>query len=142
MTAPLKQAKSFNKYETYNILRDYNWIVKEANRIKLQLNKFETVGVASYSDEPRGGNGTSDRISGEVIRREKNYKRLNGYLDKIAFIEERLDNIVDEKEKVVLDCILDGMGINAIAVHLNMSRRMVHKLRDNIVDELVEGLRG
>ena len=130
--------KFYSKYETYNILRDYNWIVKEANRIKLELNKVESVGVASYSGEPKGGNGVSDRIGGEVIRREKKYKRLDGYLSKIAFIEERADNIADDKEKVVLDCILDGMGINTIAVHLNMSRRMVHKLRDNIVDGLVE----
>lgn len=134
-----KQKQSFSKYETYNILRDYNWIVKETNRIKLELNKVESVGVASYSSEPKGGNGVSDRIGGEVIRREKKYKRLDAYLSKIEFIEQRADNIVDDKEKVVLDCILDGMGINTIAVHLNMSRRMVHKLRDNIVDGLVEG---
>jgi|GEM_PF-3383114 len=128
--------QSFNKHEIYIILSDYNWIVKEANRIKLQLSQFETVGVASYSDEPKGGNGVSDRIGGEVIRREKNHKRLKGYLSKIEFIEHRSDNIVDEKEKAVLDCILDGLGINAIAIHLNMSRRMIHKIRDNIVDRL------
>lgn len=69
--------QSFSKYETYNILRDYNWIVKEANRIKLELNKVESVSVTFYSSEPKGGNGVSDRIGGEVIRREKKYKRLD-----------------------------------------------------------------
>ena len=128
--------KSFNKHDIYVILQNYNWMIKEANRIKLQLNGVETVGVAQYSDMPRSGGGPSDVVGGEVIRREKTHERLNKYLEKVSFIVERSPNIEEDIEVAVLNCILDGMRMNAIAIHLNMSRRTVHHIRDKIVEQL------
>lgn len=126
--------KTYSKHAIYEILTKYNWMIKEYNRIKLQLNNVETVGVAVYSDEPKGSQSApSQRIEGEVIRREKKFDRLKEYDDKITYISQRLDSVEDEKHKVVLDCILDGMSMNAIAIHLNTSRRTVFKIRDTIV---------
>lgn len=135
----LAKERTYNKHEIYGILQNYNWIVKEANRITLQLNSVETVGIASYSDDIRGGSGPSDRVGGEVIRREKTRDRLDGYVNKIKFISERSVNIKEDIEIAVLNCILDGMRMNAIAIHLNMSRRTAHHIRDKVVEKLTVG---
>jgi DNA-directed RNA polymerase specialized sigma subunit len=57
---------------------------------------------------------------------------------KVNFIHERMDKIIDEKEKVVLDCLLDGLSLTAISKHLQMSRQNVTDLRDKIVENLAK----
>lgn len=136
MTAKTK--KKFNRHEIYIILRDYHWLVKEVERIKAELNITESVGVASYSDEPRGDSGPSNPIESEVIRREKKYDRMQRYLKRVNFINEKSVNITDEREKVILDCLLDGMRMSAVAKHLNISRHTANQIRDIIVVKLDE----
>lgn len=136
MTAATKP--KYNKHEIYEILQGYHWIKKEVNRIRLELNKIDSVGVASYSDEPKGGNAISNPVAAEVNRREKKYKRLDSYLDKMNFIDQRTGNVTNEKHKAALDCMLDGMSMSAIAIHMNISRRTVHHIRDEIVKKLSE----
>ncbi len=130
--------KKFNRHEIYAILRDYHWLVKEIDRIRKELNITESVGVASYSDEPRGNSGPSNPIESEVIRREKKYVRMEKYISRVDFINNKTKNISDEREKVILDCILDGMKMSAIAEHLNISRHTANQIRDIIVVKLDE----
>ena len=133
-----KTKPAYNKHEIYTILQSYNWITKEASRLRLELSKVESVGVASYSDEPKGGSGVSNPVQAEVNRRERKYNRLMMYAKQISFIDDRMDNVTNEKHKAVLDCMLDGLSLSAIAIHLNISRRTVHHIRDEIVDKLSE----
>lgn len=132
------KSKEYNRHEIYAILRDYHWLVKEVGRIKKELNITESVGVASYSDEPRGDSGPSNPVESEVIRREQKYDRMRKYLKRVDFINEKSNNIKDEREKVILDCILDGMRMSAIASHLNISRHTTNQIRDIIVVKLDE----
>jgi len=136
--AETKQKKRFNRHEIYGILRDYHWLVKEVDRLIKELNMTESVGVASYSDEPKGGSGPSNPIESEVIRREKKYDRLKKYLERVDFVNMKTSNIKDEREKVILDCILDGMRMSAVASHLNISRHTANQIRDIIVVKLDE----
>lgn len=46
--------------------------------------------------------------------------------------------IIALSEKVILDCILDGMKMSAIADHLNISRHTANQIRDIIVVKLDE----
>lgn len=130
--------KPFNRHDIYGILRDYHWLVKEIKRIKSDLNITESVGVASYSDEPRGSSGPSNPVQSEVQRREKKYERMEKYLSRVDYIVKQSKNITDEREKVILDCILDGMKMSAIAEHLGISRHTANQIRDIIVVKLDE----
>ena len=132
------KVKTFNRHEIYGILRDYHWLVKEVDRLIKELNITESVGVASYSDEPKGGSGPSNPVAAEVIRREKKHDRLKNYLRRVNYINEKSVNVIDEKEKVILDCILDGMRMSAVAQHLNISRHTANQIRDIIVVKLDE----
>ncbi|SDJ76498.1 LuxR C-terminal-related transcriptional regulator [Salimicrobium halophilum] len=128
--------------QVYQILSDYHWMIKEIQRIDKLLNQTEFAGVAQYGIEatmPKPqGDIAKDAIGNEVARRDKKWKRKKQMVDKVEFIQERIERIDQEREKVVLDCLLDGMSISAISNHMGLSRRHINTIRGNIVAKLVE----
>lgn len=128
--------KPYHRHDLYGILRDYHWLVKEIDRIRKELNITESVGVASYSDEPKGGSGPSNPVAAEVQRREKKRDRLDKYTDRVNYVNEQSKNITDERERVILDCLLDGMRMSEVAKHLGISRHTANQIRDIIVVKL------
>jgi DNA-binding NarL/FixJ family response regulator len=132
-------AKTYNRHQIYGILKDYCWKLREVQRIDKELQKTDFTGTAQYGIEatlPHAVGLVGKAIENEIVRREKKSERVIDYIDEINFINDRMNRIVDEKEKVVLDCLLDGMNIVAIAAHLRTSRKQIHLLRDNIVNKL------
>jgi DNA-binding NarL/FixJ family response regulator len=134
-------SKTYNRHQIYGILKDYCWKLREVQRIDKELQKTDFTGTAQYGIEatlPHAVGLVGKAIENEIIRREKKSERVVDYIDEINFINARTNRIVDEKEKVVLDCLLDGMSIAAVAAHLRTSRKQVNLLRDNIVKLLAE----
>jgi DNA-binding NarL/FixJ family response regulator len=132
---------TYNKFQIYGILKDYFWMLREIQRIDKELMKTDFRGTAQYGIEatlPHAIGIVGRAIENEVIRRNKKSERLMEYISKVNFINEKIDKVTVEKEKVVLDCLLDGMDISAIAHHLRISRKQVHILRDIIVTKLAE----
>lgn len=132
-------ATTYNKFQIYGILKDYFWMIREIKKIDYELSKTDFQGVAQYGMEatlPHAVGIVGRALENEVIRRSKKSERMMEYAKKVNFVNERLHKVTDEKEKVVLDCLLDGMNIAAIGHHLKLSRKQVHKLRDNIVELL------
>lgn len=134
-------AYKLNKFQIYELLKTYHWKVREIKRIDEYLGDTDFTGVAQYGIEatmPSGQGIVGKALENEIIRRSKKSKRLIGYIEEVNFINARLDRVVDEKEKVILDCMLDGMSITAISKHIGISRKHVHKLQDDIVNKLGE----
>jgi DNA-directed RNA polymerase specialized sigma24 family protein len=130
-----------NNYQIYDILKSYHWKIREIKRIDEHLEETDFKGVAQYGIEatlPTGKGVVGRALENEIIRRDKKSKRLMNYIEEVNFINDHLDKIKDEKEKVVLDCMLDGMSITAISKHMGISRRHVHKLQDKLVETLGE----
>lgn len=123
-----------------NIIQDYHWIIKEINRLQLQLNQVETVGVAVYSDEPKAApSEPSRRVEKEVVRREINHRRLQKYRMRVTYLQSRMHFVKGDKEQAVLDCLLDGMSLNAIALHLGIHRKTVRGIRNSIIEGIQKG---
>lgn len=134
-------ATKYNKFEIYNILRNYFWMVREIKRIDEYLEDTDFSGTAQYGIEatlPKAQGIVGKALENEIIRRAKKSKRLLEYIEKVNFINERTERIKDEKEKVVLDCLLDGLSLTAISKHLGISRQQVTDIRDNMVDRLAK----
>lgn len=134
-------AASFNKHQIYGILRDYAWMLREIQRIDRELQKINFTGTAQYGIEatlPHAQGIVGKALENEVIRRNKKSERLYGYIEKVNYINQRLERVTEEKDKVVLDCLLDGMNIAAIGAHLGVSRKHIHIIRDDIVKLLAE----
>jgi DNA-binding NarL/FixJ family response regulator len=133
--------KAYNKYQIYGILRDYRMMVNQIMLLNHELNRTDFKGVAQYGTEstlPTGQGIVSKALESEVIRRSEKSERMIDYANKVQFINQNRHKITDEREKVVLDCLLDGMTLNAIARHLGSYRNQISKIQDSIVDKIVE----
>jgi DNA-directed RNA polymerase specialized sigma subunit len=132
-------ATAYNKHQIYGILKDYHWMVREIGRIDRQLSTTDFAGVAQYGIEatmPTAQGVVGRALENEIIRRETKSKRLYDYIDKVNFMNENISKITDEREKVVLDCLLDGLSLTAVSKHLGFSRQLVTDIRDDIVNKL------
>lgn len=128
-----------NKTEIERILRDYHWMVREISRLRSYLDDageriIGQYGIEAGQPKPRGG--TSDPVHMEVVRRERQWKRIEKMENKVIFVQERIDLITEERERTVLDCMLDGMSIVAIARHMGMSERHVFRIKNSIVFQM------
>lgn len=132
-----------NKKEIANLLRDYHWMVNEIARQRGLLEDAGENITAQYGIDmvmPHGS-GTGDPIYIEVQRRVKKTKRVERLEVKVKYIQDRVHLITNEREKTVLDCLMDGMSMIKISRHMGLSERHVFRLRDNIVD-IMSGMAG
>lgn len=120
-------------------MRDYHWMVREIARIRKVLEDAGERVVRQYGPEsgmPKPQGGTSDPVHMEAARREKQWKRLERLEKRVRFIQERIDIITDDRERTVLDCMLDGMSFVAIASHMRLSKTHINRLKEEIVDKM------
>lgn len=126
-------------------LKDYHWMVKEIERLEDYLNKVQYVpynsnrlvagyGIEASMPKPQGKKPASLSISEELF--DKKYKRLEKLRGKVLKINTALYNITDEKERTVLECILDGMQMKAIAIHVGISRTRLNEIKRILVKKL------
>lgn len=131
----------FNRHQIYGILKNYAWMLHEIKRLDRELQRTDFSGVSQYGIEaslPHAQGIVRRALENEVMRRNRKSDKLLKYCEQVNFINENAGKITDEKEKVVLDCLLDGMSLTAISKHLRMSRQQITDLRDKIVDCLAK----
>ncbi|MFC4661727.1 DNA-binding response regulator [Oceanobacillus aidingensis] len=128
-----------NSKQIEETLRDYSWMLNEIKRQR-QLMDYEGGNMVAQSGiestMPKSKGGTSDPIALEVIRRDKNSKWLDKLETKVLFIQKRIHLITDEREKAVLECMLDGLSMSAISQHMGLSRRHIYNIKESIVNRI------
>ncbi|USK61320.1 sigma-70 family RNA polymerase sigma factor [Peribacillus asahii] len=130
------------KIET--MLRDYPWMKKEVGRLERIIYGYSTPmkswGVAQYGIEatlPKGSPGKSQAELRDMdIREERQYKRLMQLRERVYALEMAADLLDDEKERVIYDCMLDGMSFREISYHIGVSRNQVKKTKEAILSQL------
>lgn len=129
-----------NRREIEETIRNYHWMVKEIERLVELLGDAGERLVLDYSHMglPKPKGLQSDPVAFEAMRREKDFRKLKRYMERVKYIEDRIEWIRDEKERTVLDCLLDGMTIVSIANHLGCTRKTVREIRERIINRLVE----
>src|SRR5699024_3076274 len=128
-----------NKKEIEQALRDYNWMIKEIKRQRELLGHIGTNIVAQSgleSSMPKAQGVTSDPVALEVIRREKKSKWVEKLEEKVLFIQKRISVITNEREKAILECMLDGMSMVAIGKHMGLSRRHIYTIKNSIIEQM------
>src|SRR5690625_551361 len=129
-----------NKKQIEQALRDYNWMINEIKRQRELLNDIDTSSLVAQSgiesSLPKGKGTTSDPVALEVIRRDKKSKWIEKLEKKVLFIQKRIHIITDEREKAVLECMLDGMSMIAISQHMGLSRRHIYNIKESIVEQI------
>ncbi|WP_406944501.1 DNA-binding response regulator [Halobacillus sp. SY10] len=128
-----------NKKQIENALRDYNWMINEIRRQRELLEDAGTNLVAQSGIEstlPKAQGETGDPVAREVVRRDKKYTWVHKLEVKVTFIQERMAVIVEEREKAVLECLLDGMSMVAIGNHMGLSSRHIRRIKNSIVSQM------
>lgn len=127
-----------NKKEIEKILKDYHWMINEIKRQR-ELMKITGGNLSPKLDGLPIGKGTpSDPVAREVIRRDEASKWVQKLEEKVLFVQERMKYITNERERAVLECLLDGLSILAISKHMGLSERHVRRLKDSIVTKMSE----
>lgn len=127
-----------DKKEIEKILKDYHWMI---NEIKRQRELMKITGgnlVAHLDDMPKAKGFTSDPVAREVIRRDEASKWVQKLEEKVLFVQKRMKYITNERERAVLECLLDGLSILAISKHMGLSERHVRRLKDSVVSKMSE----
>lgn len=130
-----------NKKQIEQALRDYNWMINEIKRQRDLLSHIGGNVVAQggiESSMPKAQGETSDPVALEVIRRDKNGKWLNKLEDRVLFVQRRICVIQDEREKVILECMLDGLSMRAIGKHVGLSERHIFRIKSSIVSKMAD----
>ncbi|AKL83267.1 YjcO [Bacillus atrophaeus UCMB-5137] len=122
-------------------IRDYDFMLREIKRLNRILNKVDFAGgqkmTATYGDEaamPKGSGGTSQAELRQMDRREK---RLHKYESIVHYLDNAMENLEEEKHRIVYDCMMEGMSYTAIANHLDCSRDTVRKIKTSIIVNIV-----
>ncbi|MFD1423407.1 hypothetical protein ACFQ4J_06580 [Laceyella tengchongensis] len=120
-------------------LKDYHWMVKEVERLQSRLQTAgqgitSIYGVESSLPKPTGKH--NDPVSREVERRVRQAERLMKLKDKVKRIEQAAEKIEDEKERTVLECILDGERMGTIAHHVGLSRQKLNEIKREILKKM------
>lgn len=127
-----------------SMLRDYPWMKKEVERLERILYGYSTPmkswGVAQYGIEatmPRGSSGKSQaELRHMDIKEERQHKRLTVLRNRVYALEMAAELLENEKDRVLYDCILDGMSYREISYHIGISRSQVKKFKESILNQL------
>ncbi len=122
-----------------SILKDYHWMM---NSIKILRDSMQDAGeglTVQYGIEatlPKPQGVTSDPIFKEVVRREKRYKKIAQYEEKVQIIQDRMAIIQDDRDFEVLHWILEGKSYRWIALHMGLSHSHIGRIKDSIVNQI------
>jgi FixJ family two-component response regulator len=131
-----------NKQEIHEAIKDYSWIMHLLISTRKTLDKnighagmIAQSGVESTLPKP---NNISDPVYQEMLRIEKYDKRTKRLRDKVIFIQTHSTCIKNDKDRIVLDKLLDGTPLREIALELDMSISGVKGRKDNIVHQIYQ----
>ncbi|MFS0783569.1 hypothetical protein [Bacillus sp. 1P06AnD] len=130
--------------KTEEDLKNYKWMRNERVRLANELFKDPSLsissGVAQYGDEaglPKGSSGLSQaELKNLDDREQRMYKRYIELNRKIEKMDAAVISLGNEKERTVLECIMDGETMTAIAIHMSLSRVRLNEIKKSIVKQL------
>lgn len=130
---------------TEETIKDFHFYKKEIARLRTKLSDAGTGGVGAYGDPSsvfRAKYAVGDRTGGEVVHREREWKRLCKFEDLVRRFEEAMESLDDEKEYTMLCCLLDHQSVTEIARHLCTSRQRAHEIKSSLIQKLANVLYG
>ena len=124
------------KWQVEEWIRDYNFMLREITRLNRILDAPSFRGqklTATYGDEaamPKGSGSISQAELNQLDRREK---RLYKYLAITEYLDKVIDELEEDKHKIIYDCMLEGISYTQIAQHLECSRDTIRKVKEVII---------
>jgi hypothetical protein len=95
--------------------------------------------TAVYGDEagmPKGQGLKLSTMSISEQRFDRQWQRLKKLEQKMERMNKAADQITDDKERTVLECILDGVRMNMVSRHVGISRQRLNEIKRLLVKKM------
>lgn len=134
------------KNELEQMIYDYHWQAREADRIKYLLNNIELpsgVKTTQYGEEatlPKANTSIKSKseINAMSKREERLYSRYLRYTENTQFVESLASYLTDDIQLIILDCMMEGMSYRSIASHIGTSRYKIGEIKEELLSQLCQ----
>lgn len=119
--------------EVKQLITDYHWMRR---LIDHQVYEYDSTSTGQYGIEsamPKAQGGTGDKVLVRVIKNDKDRRKTQELIEKVAFIDEHEHLITNDKNYHILQLLKQGEKINTIAMLMKVDRKEVYRKLDIIV---------
>lgn len=119
--------------EVKQLITDYHWMRR---LIDHQVYEYDSTSIGQYGIEsamPKAQGGTGDKVLVRVIKNDKDRRKTQELIEKVAFIDDHEHLITNDKNYHILQLLKQGEKINTIAMLMKVDRKEVYRKLDIIV---------
>lgn len=124
--------------EVKQLITDYHWMRR---LIDHQVYEYDSTSTSQYGIEssmPKAQGAVGDKVLVRVIRNDKDRRKTQELIDKVAFIDEHEHRISNDKNYHILQLLKQGESITGIEVLMRISRKNVYTRINEIVNVYME----
>lgn len=137
MTATIKEVRnSVDAVRNVNRdIRNYYWMANQIS--ESEANTF--IAATEYSIEatmPKEPHKTSDPTYRAVQQRLRGEERNERYLRQIKALENAVASLEDERERIVIEGLMDKLTLHKIGLVLGISKQAAYEIKESAVQKL------
>lgn len=102
-----------------------------------QVYEYDSTSIGQYGIEsaiPKAQGGTGDKVLVRVIKNDKDRRKTQELIEKVAFIDDHEHLITNDKNYHILQLLKQGEKINTIAMLMKVDRKEIYRKLDIIVN--------
>lgn len=120
--------------EVKQLITDYHWMRR---LIDHQVYEYDSTSTGQYGIEaamPKAQGGIGDKVLVRVIKNDKDRRKTQELIEKVAFIDDHEHLITNDKNYHILQLLKQGEKINTIAMLMKVDRKEIYRKLDIIVN--------
>ncbi|KYH14891.1 hypothetical protein [Staphylococcus kloosii] len=124
--------------EVKQLITDYHWMRR---LIDHQVYEYDSTSTSQYGIEssmPKAQGAVGDKVLVRVIRNDKDRRKTQELIDKVAFIDEHEHRINNDKNYHILQLLKQGESKNRIMVLMQISKDNLYNRIDAITEVYME----
>jgi DNA-binding CsgD family transcriptional regulator len=129
-----------DKGKIHEAIRNYHWMIRLLVQRRLEVVGGSAGLTGRYGIESTlpGTKEPGDPVYQEMLRIEKYEKKSKRMRDKVLFLQKHSQAVTNDRDRVILDFLLDGMSLRDIALELDMSMSGVNHRKNAIVEKIYQ----
>ncbi|MBB6449839.1 DNA-binding NarL/FixJ family response regulator [Geomicrobium halophilum] len=127
-----------NKLEIHEALMNYKWMINVLVTKRQEMTGASQAMVSKYGIEATlpSDSSPSDPVYNEMLRIERYDKNTKNLQRKVSFIQRHSAGIIDIKDQIILDELLNGKTLRRISREHHLSVAAVKRRKDHIIEEM------
>ncbi|MDW4288140.1 hypothetical protein ASS90_12085 [Staphylococcus saprophyticus] len=120
--------------EVKQLITDYHWMRR---LIDHQVYEYDSTSTGQYGIEsamPKAQGGTGDKVLVRVIKNDKDRRKTQELIEKVAFIDDYEHLITNDKNYHILQLLKQGESKNRIMVLMQISKDNLYNRIDAITE--------